>query len=176
MLLDQHQALAVYLNLLQLAHNLLWNMDNLLNNQLFNHLLHQLQLFECYHLFLNKLLLIDQRRFFHQSLHCNILFLLLEVIIGCFWKFLLCVLFYRPYFQRIKWKTYFLLEILDHLRNLNIVSFFHWRFWLIFIPVVLLIPDFNCSNNFVLSWVDNVKTGRYSFVSAIANFVFLVIT
>ena len=167
MLLDQHQALAVYLNLLQLAHNLLWNMDNLLYNQLCNHLLYQLQLFECYHLFLNKLLLIDQRRFFY---------LLLEVIIGSCWKFLLCALFYSPYFQRIKWKAYFLLEILDHLRNLNIVSFFHWHFWLKFILVVLLTPDFNCSSNFVLSWVDNVKTGRYSFVSVIANFIFLVIT
>ena len=45
--------------------------------------------------------------------------------------------------------------------------------------VVLLTPDFNCWNSFVLSWVYKVTTGTYNFVSPTANFpwpVELVIT
>ena len=31
--------------------------------------------------------------------------------------------------------------------------------WYLFQLIVLLKPDFNCSNSFALSWVDNVTTG-----------------
>ena len=49
-----------------------------LNNQLCNHLLDQSQFSECYHMFLNHFLLVDQKSFFHHLQHCNLLFLLLE--------------------------------------------------------------------------------------------------
>ena len=45
--------------------------------------------------------------------------------------------------------------------------------------ITLLKPDFNCSNNFSLSFVDKVTTGTYKFVSVVLNFpgpVELVIT
>ena len=47
--------------------------------------------------------------------------------------------------------------------------------WYLFQLIVLLKPDFN----FILSWVDKVTTGTWSFVSVTANFsapVELVIT
>ena len=50
MLLNQHLVFVFYLNLLQLACDVLWNKDNLVYNQLFNHLLEQMQSFECYHM------------------------------------------------------------------------------------------------------------------------------
>ena len=53
---DQQKAFVVYLNLLQLAYNFIWNRDNLANNQLCNHFLDQLQFFECYHMLLYHLL------------------------------------------------------------------------------------------------------------------------
>ena len=36
--------------------------------------------------------------------------------------------------------------------------------------MTLLKPDFNCSNNFALSFVDKVTTGTYKFISVILNF------
>ena len=48
---------------------------------------------------------------------------------------------------------------------------FYFYFWLIFIGVVFLKPDFNCYNSFALSWVDKVTTWTQSFVSVIANVV-----
>ena len=40
------------------------NRDNLVNIQLCNH---QLQFLECYHMFLNHFLLVDQKNYFHCS-------------------------------------------------------------------------------------------------------------
>ena len=57
MLLDQHQVLAVYLNLLQFAYNVFWNNYNLVNNHLCNHLYGLLQFLNCFHMFLNHILL-----------------------------------------------------------------------------------------------------------------------
>ena len=59
---DQHQAFVVYLDLLQLVYSVLWNRDNLVNNQLCNHLLDQLQFFKCYQMFLNHFLLLDDQK------------------------------------------------------------------------------------------------------------------
>ena len=41
--------------------------------------------------------------------------------------------------------------------------------WYLFQLIVLLKRDFNCWNDFALSWVDKVTTGTLSFVSVIAN-------
>ena len=61
-----------------------------------------------------------------------------------------CNLFYHHYFQMIKEKVYLLLGNLDRLMNLNI-SFVD-NILIIFIKIlVLLKPDFNCCNSFVLS-------------------------
>ena len=35
--------------------------------------------------------------------------------------------------------------------------------------IALLNPDFNCCNNFALSWVDKVTTGTKRFASVISN-------
>ena len=45
-----------YSNLLQLSYNILWNMSNLVNNQLCNHHLDQLQFCKYYHMSLNYFL------------------------------------------------------------------------------------------------------------------------
>ena len=56
----------------------------------------------------------DQRCFFHQPCHCNILFLLLE-------ENILCALFWPCYQYMMKQKVYLLLGNLDQLYHLNIV-------------------------------------------------------
>ena len=43
------------------------NKDNLINSQLYYHLLEQLRSFECYHMFLNYCLLLDRKYFVHRS-------------------------------------------------------------------------------------------------------------
>ena len=55
LLLNQHQVHLVYLNLLQLTYNALWNRDNLINNQLCNHLLDLLQCFWMLYLLISLL-------------------------------------------------------------------------------------------------------------------------
>ena len=86
LLLDQHLVFDDYLSLLQLAYNILWNMDSLVNIQLCNHHLDLLQFFECFEMFLNHFLLFDRKNFFHQSQNYNPLFPQLEDNIAC--KFL----------------------------------------------------------------------------------------
>ena len=46
--------------------------------------------------------------------------------------------------------------------------------WYFFQLIVLLKLDFNFSSNLILSWVDKVTTGTYSYVSVIANVVAFV--
>ena len=59
----------------------------------------------------------------------------------------------------LKQKVYLQLEDLVELNDLSFhfvdSGFARYLFQLI----VLLKPDFNCSNNFALSWVDRVTTG-----------------
>ena len=38
-----------------------------MNNLLYNYLFDQLKFFECYHIFLNHILLVDQKAFFHHQ-------------------------------------------------------------------------------------------------------------
>ena len=60
---DQHQALVTYLKQRQLIYNFLWNKNNLTYNQLCNDFFDLLHFFECDHVFLNRLLLVDQKKF-----------------------------------------------------------------------------------------------------------------
>ena len=76
LLLDQYQKLDFYLNVLQLTYNVFWKSDKLVNNQLYNHLLVQLQFFQCYHIFLYDFLIVEQKR----SVHHNII-----IFYFCFW-------------------------------------------------------------------------------------------
>ena len=41
--------------------------------------------------------------------------------------------------------------------------------WLIVLLKLNFNCDFNCGNNFALSWVDKVTTGTWKFISVIAN-------
>ena len=77
-------------------------MDNLVNNELCNHLLDLMQfsVIICSLITSNWLI---KKNFFHQSEHCNLLFLLLEDNAAC-------VLLFRPHFQIRKQKVYMLLE------------------------------------------------------------------
>ena len=52
LLLKRHQVLVIYLYLLQLTYNVLWNRDNLAKCQLYNYLLDHFQPFDCSHMFL----------------------------------------------------------------------------------------------------------------------------
>ena len=63
-ILDRHLVFLVYLDLLQSTYNILWNMDNLVNNQLYNHRIDQLQFFEYYHIFLNHAFTGWSKKFF----------------------------------------------------------------------------------------------------------------
>ena len=124
MLLDQHQAFVVYLNLLLSTYNNFWNRDNLVKYQLCNHLLDQLQSFKCYHMFFNYFVLVDWKSFVHWSQHYRSLFLLGEGKISS-------NLLDQYNFQMIKQNVYLLLENLDKLSNLNIG----------FVPLPLLLID-----------------------------------
>ena len=53
LLLDQHQVLAVYLNLWLSSYNILWNKNNLAHKWLCNQLIDQSQFFACYHMLLD---------------------------------------------------------------------------------------------------------------------------
>ena len=66
LLLDMHLIFVACLNFLQLAYNVLLNKDSLVNNQLCNHPLDHLQSFECYHILIDHLLLVDQKGFVNQ--------------------------------------------------------------------------------------------------------------
>ena len=55
---------ADYLNILQLAYDIHLNNDKLLNNQLFNHHIDKLQVFECYHMFLNYFYCLIKKSFY----------------------------------------------------------------------------------------------------------------
>ena len=124
MLLDQHQAFVVDLNLLLSTYNNFWNRDNLVKYQLCNHLLDQLQSFKCYHMFFNYFVLVDWKSFVHRSQHYSSLFLLVEGKTSC-------NLLDQYNFQMIKQNVYLLLENLDKLSNLNIG----------FVPLPLLLID-----------------------------------
>ena len=60
---EQHLVLVVYLNLLQPSYNFLWNKNNLIKNQLCNHLLDQWQFFKNFHVLFYYFLLVDQKFF-----------------------------------------------------------------------------------------------------------------
>ena len=146
MLLDQHQAFVVYLNLLLSSYSIFWNKYNPTNNRLWNHVLDQLQAFECFHMFSYRFQLTDQlikKVFFHQSWYCNVLFLQME-------ENILCVIFGVHYFQMIKQKVYLLPVNFAQINNLNIGYLVQL--------VLRLNPDFNFCNSFALSLVDNVTT------------------
>ena len=49
------------------------------------------------------------------------------------------------------------------------LNFFVTFDWYLVQLILLFNPDFNCSSNFVLSWVDKVSTRRWRFVSVIAK-------
>ena len=136
MLSDQYQELVVYLNLLLSSYHVLWNRDNLVNNQLFNYLLDQLQFFYYYHMlsclfygcyyiffdwFIKKVLLINHN---------------IVVFYFYFQKKILCALFDVHYIQMIKQKVYLHPENLDQLSNLNI--------GFVFLLLLLTFPV-NCS-------------------------------
>ena len=62
------------------SYYIFWNMDNLATNQLRNHLFDCFQFFECCLMFSYNFLLGHEKKFLHQSLHCNLLFLQLGKI------------------------------------------------------------------------------------------------
>ena len=110
LLLDLHQVLVVYVNLLLSFYNIFKNnyslqttsciiisltCCNFVNVMIFSHITIN---------WLSKIV------FFHQSLRCNFLFMLLEDSI-------MCILFYCPHFQTIKQKVCFLYENLEKSRN-----------------------------------------------------------
>ena len=113
MILDQHLALVVYSNILLSYYNNFWNKHNTVDRWLFNDVLDLSQFFWCYHMFFDNFLLADQKSFFHQSQHCNLLLLQLEEDITF-------NLFNVHYLRTIKQKVYLLLENLDQLNNLSI--------------------------------------------------------
>ena len=91
-------------------------------------------------------LLVDQKSFFHRSLHCNLLFLHLEYII-------FYCLFFDHHFQTLKQKVYLLLESLAQLNDLSFDFFVNNAGvdMYLFQLIVLLKSDFNCGNNFALT-------------------------
>ena len=70
-------------------------------------------------------------------------------------------MFFGHHFQRLKQKVFLHLESLAQLNNLsfdfllNNSGFARYLFQFIFLSK----PDFNCDNDFALSWVDRVTTG-----------------
>ena len=54
LLSNQNQVLVVYLKLLLPSYIVFWIRDSLVSKQLCNHLLDQLKVFECFHMFLNR--------------------------------------------------------------------------------------------------------------------------
>ena len=121
-----------------------------------------------FHMFCNHYLLVDQRSFYHQSLHCSLLFLLLE-------DNNLNVMFYHFQFQKIIKKSLFI-----PWKPGSTIWFKYLYFgyvfgsdWYLFQLIVLLKPDFNYWSYFALSWVDKVTTTTKSFVSVIADPVLL---
>ena len=135
LLLDQQQALSVYLNLLLSSYKNFWNRDNLVNNQLCNHLLDQLQSSKCYQTFLHHFLLVDWKSLVHL-LHYSPLISTLKINAGCtsykrYYLNISCNLYNQHYFQMMKQKVFLLLENSNQLSNLNIG----------FIPVSLLLID-----------------------------------
>ena len=151
MLLVQHHVVAVYVNLLLLSYTNFWNNYSPPNNQLCNHVLGLLQFFEYYHMFLFFFLLVDQKRFVHQSWH--FLFLQMEDNI-------VSNLFVVLYIQMINQKVYLLLENLNQLNNINIDLVFLLIFfdWYLLQLIVLFKWDFNYSSSFASSWVNKVTT------------------
>ena len=79
---------------------------------MYDHLFDLLQFFECYGIFLDHYLLADQKAFFHQSQHCNLLFLQ-------FGENKLSAFFGVHYLQMIK-QLCLLPESLDQLINTEI--------------------------------------------------------
>ena len=111
LLLDQSLVLIVYLNLLLSSYNVFLKQGNLARNQLCNHLLDQLQFFECYYMFLDHFLQHDQKVF--SINHYSLLFRLLE-------ENILCVLFGLHYLQIF----YLLPDNFDQLSDLNFFVLF----------------------------------------------------
>ena len=61
-------------------------------------------------------------------------------------------------------------KILDQLKKLNVFCAYSVTLdWYLFQLFVLLKSHLNRFNSFTLSWVDNVTTGKQSFVSVIVN-------
>ena len=140
LLSGQRLLLVLYLNILLSSYSTFWNKDN---NLLCNHLLDQLQFLECYHIFLNHFLLADQK-----------LFPMNHNIVICFyrWRKISCLIL-TALFSNDRAKSLFTTW------KLRSTKYCCRHFWLIFIPIfILLKPGFNCSSSFALSWVDNVTT------------------
>ena len=64
---DHYLELVAYLNLLQLAYNVISNKENLVNDQLREYPVDQVKFFEYYHMFSNHFALADKKDFVHQS-------------------------------------------------------------------------------------------------------------
>ena len=118
-------------------------------------------------MFLNYFLLTNWRNFFHLSFN-------IKIFHFHKWKIILLVIFWPSSSSSLYDKT----NSLFTLWKLQSIQKAKYSFWACVFPklylfqlIVLLNPDFNCSNNFLLSWVDKVTTGTYSFVSAILNLV-----
>ena len=151
LLSDQHQVLVVELNLLLSSYNILWSRDNLVNNQLHDHLLDQLHFFKYYHMFLNSFFTGWSKKF------CPSVITLQSFIsiVGSKYRLLLVrwalfsndkikSLFIPWKYESIKLSKYWLCFCIDT---------FHWY---LFQLIALLKPDFNCCNRSTLSSVDKI--------------------
>ena len=146
--------LFIYLNLLQLAYNIYWNRDDLVNKQLCNHHLNQWQFSECYHMFLNQCYCSIKETSFNDH----------NIVIFYFYN----------------WKKILLVTFSDSTRSSNIKTkslFTSWKLgsikkskylfcaccvtldWYLFQLINLWRHDSNCFNSFTLSWVDKMTTG-----------------
>ena len=56
----------------------------------------------------------------------------------------------------LKWKVYLFLESLAQLKFRFLANNSGFAWYLLFQLIVLLKPDFNCGNNFTLTWVEKV--------------------
>ena len=134
-------------------YNVLWNKDNLVNNQLCNHQHKQLQFFLMVSYILNFYwLMVHVISFVQELQHFNLLFLQLE-----------------EYFVQLVRATLFSNDKAK-------ILFIPWKFgltgkskywffasvytfdWYVVLLIVLLKPNFNSCNSFTLSWIEKVTT------------------
>ena len=85
---------------------------NLANNQLYNHLVDQWKSFECYHMLLNHLLLVDQKRFSISH----------KIVVFCFYNQNKILLVTYSMFMIFKWWSKKYIYALKTYLNIGFVS------------------------------------------------------